>query len=425
MWSIRNGAVLFCTCALATTAAIAPVAQSLANAATGQTATLATNVTCTAAVAPQCVTVGNVSTVGGIVPGLFEGAQIGTDAYLSSVNAAGGVNGRMIRLDNRDDAFNGTNNRAEIESLEPNVDAFVGSFSLADASGGTVLQQHPNVANVSVSLSSFTSKLPNTYSVAVAIGGWQLGPLLWFKQHYPTAIKHVGILAVDEAAATYQLGGLEAAMKHEGYDIVYSGEFSPFQSDFSQQILRMRAAGVQFVDLSAITAPFAEKVVQQMHQQRFDPTVIESSGLIYSDGFAQAAGGSAVADGIYNYQSVALYQGGDKSTVPAVGQFLKWVNIVHPGWSPDAFTLSGWESAALYVQALKAAGAHPSPAAVEAQIKKIKNFTAGGLTAPVSPAAGVPAKCWIMTRIEHGAFTRIPPSPTNGGFHCSGGYYKR
>jgi branched-chain amino acid transport system substrate-binding protein len=424
-WSLRKGATLFGTCALGIAVAIVPVAPSMAQAAAGGSTTMATNVVCTAAVGPKCVTVGNVSTVGGIVPGLFEGAQIGTDAYLSLVNAAGGVNGRMIRLDDQDDAFNGTNNRAETESLVSKVDAFVGSFSLADASGGAVLQQHPGVANVSASLSSLTSKLPNTYSVAVAIGGWQLGPLLWFKKHYPTAIKHVGILAVDESAATYQLGGMEAAMKHEGFDIVYSGEFSPFQSDFSQQILRMRSAGVQYVDLTAMNAPFAEKVVQQMHQQRFTPSVIESAGFFYSNGFAKAAGGNAVADGIYNYQTVPLYLGGDKSTVPAVGQFLKWVNTVHPGWSPDAFTLTGWESAELYVQALKAAGANPTPAAVETQLKKIKNFTAGGLTAPVSPAAHVPAKCWIMTKLENGRFTRIPPSPKNGGFVCSGGYYKR
>lgn len=412
-------------CAIGLTATVLPMAQTTAEAASSDASTLATNVTCASAVGPTCVTVGNISTVGGIVPGLFEGAQIGTDAYLSSVNAAGGVNGRMIRLNNQDDAFNGTNNRAETENLVSNVDAFVGSFSLSDAPGGPVLQQHPNVPNVSVSISSLNSKLSNTYSVDPAIGGWQAGPLLWFKKHYPTAVKHVGVLAVDEAAATYQLGGMEAAMKHEGFDIVYNGQFGPFQTDFSQQILRMRSAGVQYVDLTGMNAQYAEKIVQQMHQQRFAPAVIESAGPIYTDGFAKAAGGNAVADGIYNYQHEALYLGGDKKTVPAVGQFLKWVNVVHPGWSPDLYTLYGWESAALYVQALKAAGANPTPAAVQAQLKKITNFTAGNLSAPVSPAARVPAQCWIMTKLVNGTFTRVSPSPSNGGFVCSGGYYKK
>jgi ABC-type branched-subunit amino acid transport system substrate-binding protein len=423
--SLGKTATLLGACALGLTATMLPMAPSTAEAASSDASTLATNVTCTTAVGPKCVTVGNISTVGGVVPGLFEGAQVGTDAYLSSVNAAGGVNGRMIRLNNQDDAFNGTNNRAETENLISNVDAFVGSFSLADASGGSVIQQHPNVANISVSLSSLTSELPNTYSVAPAIGGWQLGPLLWFKKQYPAAVKHVGILEVDEAAATYQLDGMEAAMKHEGFDIVYTGEFSPFQTDFSQQILRMRSAGVQYVDLTGMNGPYAEKIVQQMHQQRFDPAVIESAGPIYTNGFAKGAGGNAVADGIYNYQSVALYLGGDKKTVPEVGQFLKWVNTVHPGWSPDLYTLYGWESGALYVQALKAAGANPTPAAVEAQIKKITSFTANGLTSSVSPAARKPAQCWIMTKLENGSFARISPSPSNGGFDCHGGYYKK
>jgi branched-chain amino acid transport system substrate-binding protein len=45
------------------------------------------------------VTVGQVDDLTAPLPGLFTGAEDGTQAYFDYVNSTGGVNGRMIRLD--------------------------------------------------------------------------------------------------------------------------------------------------------------------------------------------------------------------------------------------------------------------------------------------------------------------------------------
>src|SRR5271165_5807518 len=57
----------------------------------------------TTGVTPTSVALGNVSIIGGPVPGLFEGAPVGTQAYLDYVNAHGGVDGRKLTLDSYDD----------------------------------------------------------------------------------------------------------------------------------------------------------------------------------------------------------------------------------------------------------------------------------------------------------------------------------
>ena len=73
---------------------------------------------CPAAVTSTCLAIGNVSTIGGIVPGLFEGAAVGTDAYLSYIDSTqGGVDGRKIVLYAEDDKFNGDNNALETQAL--------------------------------------------------------------------------------------------------------------------------------------------------------------------------------------------------------------------------------------------------------------------------------------------------------------------
>ncbi|HWG74688.1 MAG TPA: hypothetical protein VG184_11615, partial [Acidimicrobiales bacterium] len=49
-------------------------------------------------VTPNSITVGNISTLTGPVPGLFAGAVNGTDAFLAYQNSQGGVFGRQLKL---------------------------------------------------------------------------------------------------------------------------------------------------------------------------------------------------------------------------------------------------------------------------------------------------------------------------------------
>jgi branched-chain amino acid transport system substrate-binding protein len=383
----------------------------------------AMDLSCPAAVTSSCITVGNVSTIGGIVPGLFLGAQVGTDAYLSYIDSTqGGIDGRKLVLNAQDDKFDGDSNRAETQALIGKVIAFAGSFSLEDQDGGLVLQQNPGVPNVSVSLSPFTNSLPNTFSVNPLSNGWGLGGLTYFKQHYPNAIKHAGLLIADESSAEASGLGLKLAMQHLGYNVVYDQVYGPLSTDFTPQILAMEHDGVQFVDLSSTDANNAEHMVAEMYQQGYHPQVIESAGTTYVDNFTQEAGGPQVTNGIWIDQGAALYLGGDAATVPAVDTFLEWVQKVHPGFTADLYTLYGWASAELLVQAIEAAGSTPSSAGVLAALKKVTTFDASGLLAPADPAGKQPPSCFILARYENGVVERVPPSPKSG-FICDAPYY--
>ncbi len=383
----------------------------------------ALKVSCPAAITATCVTVGNISTISGIVPGLFEGAAVGTDAYFSYLNSTqGGIGGRKVSLISEDDKFSGQDNIAETQSIIGRVIAFVGSFSLDDQDGGLILAKHPTIPNVSLSLSQATLDLPNTVSPDPAIGGWQLGPLEYFAQQYPTAIKHVGLLIAQESSAEYQALGFEAAMKHLGYKIVYSTLFGPLDTQFQTQLLAMQHAGVQFLDLTLMDASDAEHIIAEAHQLGYHPQVIESAGPIYVNDFVQLAGGASNADGIYLDQTDALYLGRDAKTVPEVDTFLSWVQKVHKGFTPDLFTLDGWISGMLFAQGLEHAGANPTSADLLQALKQVHSFNANGLIATSDPGGRQPPSCWLLARIVNGLFVRIPPSP-NAGFICNAPYF--
>jgi hypothetical protein len=73
------------------------------------------------------------------------------------------------------------------------------------------------------------------------------------------------------------------------------------------------------------------------------------------------------------------------------------------------------------VEALQAAGAHPTRGALLAQLRTVTHFDAGGLLAPANPARKLPSSCTVLLHVSGGKFVRIQPSGT--GFDCSGSYF--
>ena len=149
------------------------------------------------------VSVGNVST---LLEGIFKGAAVGTEAYADFVNSTGGINGRKIIVDSSDDQYSGAPNKQETQEDIGKDFAMVGGFSLFDNFGGTVLQANPQVPNVTVSLST-TTTLPNSFSPAPTPNGWILGPIVYFKKKFPSAVKDAGALIADEPSAEAKWAG--------------------------------------------------------------------------------------------------------------------------------------------------------------------------------------------------------------------------
>jgi len=125
----------------------------------------------------------------------------GDEGLRRYVDSLGGIDGRKIIVDAGNDQFQGGPNKEETQSAVSNDFALVGSFSLEDSFGETVLAANPQVANVSVSLSQSASDLPNTFSVSPVRVGWQLGGLTYFKKLYPSAIAKTGAILSSEPSA--------------------------------------------------------------------------------------------------------------------------------------------------------------------------------------------------------------------------------
>ncbi len=427
-----TGRVLRCVLGGSSLAGATVAAGALAAAAPAGAATSGSD-TCTPALAPtaaqkasttgvtsRSITVGNVSIISGPVTGLFEGAPVGVKAYFAMVNAEGGVNGRKLLVDSKDDAFSGQQNQTDTKEAINSDFAMVGSFSLFDGYGCAALASNTAVPDVSVTLDPGTNALPNDFSVQPLSGKGTLGPVEYYKKHYPRDLT-VGAIVSDVASAKNQLAQQFAGMKSVGYKIGYVDYVNPLQSDFTTDVINMKNAGVDAVDLGGVDWQDAAIFVENAATQNWHPGLIFSTGPVYADQFISHAGGPAVTNGIQIGQVYALYLGQDAKSVPAVKQFDTWVKKADPSWVPDLYTLFGWASADLFVQALKAAGPHPTRGAVMAQLEKITSFDANGLVATADPAAKTVSPCFLMAGIKDGTVVR--ELPTGSGFDCNAKLY--
>ncbi len=375
-------------------------------------------------VTANSVTVGNVSTLS---LGLFKGAPVGAQAYADYVNSSGGVNGRRIVVTSSDDEFQGAPNHQATQAAVASDFALVGSFSLEDSYGAAVLAANPTVSNVSVGLSQKASDLPNTFSVSPVRYGWQLGGLQYFKQKYPSYITHTGALISSEPAAQQTWTAEQQAMAILGYKVVSDPSYTVTQSDFTQDVIAMKNAGVKILFMEQSPENYAAALMQNLSQQNFHPIVVLGTGG-YSEEFVPHSGGPANADGVWLDQDTALYLGEDASTIPVVKTFQHWVQVASPGFKPDLYTLYGWLSAELFVQALNKAGSDPSRGSLLQQLGKITSFTGEGLIGEVNPVAKTPSGCYIIARVVSGTFKRMDDPPTSSstlGFRCGEFFYAK
>jgi ABC-type branched-subunit amino acid transport system substrate-binding protein len=408
--------------AVLSVAAIAPTAQAATSSSSGRAAIPASAFKSSPGLTSSTVTVANVSTES---LGLFTGSIVGTKAYAAYVNSKGGVNGRKLVVDAQDDLFTGSKNKQLTQAAIRNDFAMVGSFSLEDSFAEPTLAQNPGFPDVSTTLDPALSQLPNSYSANPAGKGWATGAIDYFGKKYPQQIKHTGVLASTYGSALAIWSKEKPVLLRAGYKIPYFATVPVTQTDFSQNVVAMRNAGVQLIFIDQLPQNYAGALLKALTQQNFHPKLVIGTAA-YSNELVPSAGGPAAADGSNVEMPNALFLGGDEADIPAVGTFLKWVQQVSPGFKPDYYTLAGWTNAQLFVQALKAAGKNPTRGSVQQQLRKITTFNASGLLAPSNPATGQPGNCYLIAKIVNGQFVRSDDPPVNGpfrGYRCDGGYF--
>src|ERR1700722_626409 len=365
-------------------------------------------------VTANSVTVGQVDDLSSPIPGLFKGAQDGTNAYFAYINSKGGVNGRKIHLDAQDSTFQGGEVATATAAQTKSDFAFVGGFSLLDQAEQPIIDL-AHMPDVGISLNPGLVTDPNLYGpVPNSIGDYPLNFFKYFASKNPQAVKKVGIIWENATASTKaNEDAAEAGMKAAGWKIVYDHGVGPFDTNFLPDIISMKSKGVKIFFSTELPDNYAATLAKQFQQQNFKGINIEAAACPAQ--LLKLAGSSA--NNMYIEQGEALYLGQDAKTVPAVALFDKWMKKVSSDPNFEIESVFGWTSAELFAQALAQAGNPPTRAGLFRALNKVTLFNGGGLIPPSDPAAGLPSGCFLLAQVQHGVIKRVaPPPPT--GFYC-------
>lgn len=369
-------------------------------------------------VTASTITVGNIATVNGPVPGLFAGARYGAQAVADYINSAGGICGRKLVVDAADDQFDQATDQQEAASMANSVLAFMGSFSLQD---GGITAGAPGVPDIGEALAASRFNSPDNYSPQPQAPGYDEGEYLYLKSQpqYAQASQHMAML-VENTPQTATTGKEEqAALQAAGYKFVFTDNtLQPTDPTFNGDVQKMKAAGVQGVIFQA-TGTIIGQLANAMYAAGMKIVLGNYCPSAYDPAYIQNAGPGT--DGTIISQSLALYDGEDAATIPMVATFDQWYSRVNPGQSPDIYATYAWMSGLMLAQALNESGT-VSRAGLVAGLKTLTSFDGDGLAAPSDPVSKTPPSCYLFITVQNGKFVRAPQSPR--GFVCSpAGYF--
>lgn len=372
-------------------------------------------------VTADSILLGNVSDLSGPVPGIFQGAVTGTLAYLNYVNSQGGVFGRQLKLQSSDSQTECAQTENAYSGLVNKVFAFVGSFGLYDDCGSQVLSQHPDVAAVQYMLSGKGVSLPNDFSVEPALPGhYATGPFLYYKAKFADAVQKVGSLWSNIPSAISSVSGINAAAQSVGWKFIYTRAIGATESNFTTDIVRMQSDGVKLVFLVGVTAQVAATLVDEAQQQNWHPIFVLP--IAYAQNFMQLVGGAQAAEGIYGFNLYSLFfNTDDAKNIPELALYQQWMQKTDASQPEDLYSMYGWAEAALFVQALRAAGPRATRASEMAALRTIHSFSDNGVVGAADPAGKVATHCYTLWTIHNGRYGRLDTPPN--AFRCDGSLY--
>jgi ABC-type branched-subunit amino acid transport system substrate-binding protein len=348
-------------------------------------------------------------------PGLDQELFDSAEVFAEWCNAAGGINGRKIVVNEHDSAlfdvkakmteacsqdfflvgggavFDNNGVQTRLECLLPDIPGYVVT---AEARGADLLVE----------------PLPNP------IDNLAIGEYRYLGKKYRASTKHVGIL-VGDLPTTITVGKQAAeAIESLGWDIVYNDQYpSTGPSDWSPYAQGMKDKGVEGVIWVGEPENLA-KLETAMKEIDFAPTWVRADTNHYDQKLLDV-GGAAVANTFIPSAFVPFEQA---SKNPAMRQYLALMRQYKSGAKAKALLgAQAWSAWLLFAESAKQCGSDLTRRCVYDNAKKVHDWTGGGLHAPTDPGANRGSRCLVLLEAGAGGFEVVDIGANSGIYRCS------
>jgi ABC-type branched-subunit amino acid transport system substrate-binding protein len=355
----------------------------------------------------KTISLGVLSPLSGPVAAIGKPLTAGQETYFKAVNAAGGIDGWKVKLDEQDTKYDPQTQVQAYNRIAGNV-AFIGQ-SLGSPTTAAI-QPLAAEQNVLIGAAAQDSSLVNDPLMAVIGTPYAIDDAnaMDYIAKHKSAHAKVGIIYQNDAYGQDGLRGYQAGLDSYHLNDVARATYKAGDTDLTAQVQKMKSAGAQFVFVVA-TPSVGAAIVGTGASQGFNPTWVFqgpawSEYLMSSDGTTSGKP-TPVAKALEANVWVLGYesQWGDKS-VPGMAKFLADTKRYAPKQIPDYYFMYGYAQARMETAVLQkaiAAGDLTRAGILNAKLH-LGKVDFGGLMPPVNstPALGPAARMTSISKVS-------------------------
>ena len=329
----------------------------------------------------------------------------GLEAFIASVNARGGVQGKKLRLISYDDAYQPSQTTALDKKLiyEDHVFAIVGSIGSPTTAAVYKVLNEDGVPLISMGSGSpifYASGLKYVFPSwpIYTTDGKTMGAFV--KKQFPG--QSTAVIYQDDAFGKPILEGIQSELGKVNLTIPYV----PSQVDFSSDVIKLKSAGIKVVMLATIATSGAQ-ILNQMASLNYQPArILTSSACGYSGIF------KAIATLEGSYCTAFLPAPGGTDT--------KWKTFedamkrYEPGHAPDIYAAWGWLAGQVFTGALERVKGPLTRDNLVTALGQLRNFDTIGGKLNYTPESHEGICCQLLWQAKGDHWEVVAGSTFNG-----------
>ncbi|NKW78203.1 ABC transporter substrate-binding protein [Rhodobacteraceae bacterium R_SAG7] len=322
------------------------------------------------------VTFAQVAAFDGPAAALGTGMRLGITAAFEEANAAGGVHGRMLKLDSMDDGYEPDRSAALVKTvIEGN--GHIGLIGAVGTPTSSATQPIATEANVPF-IGPFTgagflrdASHGNIYNVRASYFAETEAWIEYLVDQQ--GMKSIAILYQDDGFGRVGLNGVTAALEKRGMSLAAEGTYTRNTTAVKKALLAIRKAKPDAVVMVGAYKPVAE-FIKLARKMKLDSEFVNIS-FVGSDALAQELGEHG--EGVIISQVVPFPW---DMSIPVVAQYTEALKAVDTAAKPGFVSLEGYIVGRLAIAGLEAAGKELTRDSYLAALAGLSTIDLGGVS---------------------------------------------
>jgi hypothetical protein len=378
-----------------------------------------TNTASAPGVTADSISIGTISDTGYVgAPGLNQELFDASKAFSDWCNSLGGINGRTIKMNQRDAAI--FDYKARILDACASDFALVGGGGVSDGDGQDDRMKCllPEFPGYSVTPRARGAAL-QVSALPFPLGAINFGLARYLSEQFPDSVDKVGYLTGNVGSIITNKQQYQEAGTALGFKTVYDEQYNAVGEatwvPFAQAIKDKGVRGLFYVGEPTNLG----KLLAALDQIGYKLDWVGGAGNIYDQSLIDSAGAGLSTNTVYTQTAVTPFLAADK--VPAVKQYQELLKKYVPSAKPEAaLGLNSFTAWLLWAQSAKACGADLTRKCLLEKGSSTTTWDGGGLSALANPSQTTqPPACISFQKATADGFSLINWQSEDGVYNCN------